>query len=85
MNNQNDYQQRMGNAMRSYEREHILALSTELYEYRKTVVTLLDNGRPIFENAIGDRFKKIYEKRRELWNKIATIDHCIDILYKHTL
>lgn len=85
MNKQNDYQQRMEQAKRDYERAHIFALITELYEYRKTVETLLDNGRPIFDQAVGERFKKIHAKRRELWHKIDTIDHCIDILYKHTL
>lgn len=84
MYNQTDYQQRMEKAKRDYERAHIFALSVELIEYRKTVETLLENGSTIFEQATGERFLKIYEKRRELWHKIATIDHCIEILYKHT-
>ena len=83
MNKQNEYQQRMNHAMKKLEAAHIFALSEELYEYRNSVETLLVNGRPFFEQANGEMFHKLYEKRRELWNKIATIDKCINILYKH--
>lgn len=84
MNEQNEYQQRMNLAMHQYERAHIFALCDEIYEYRRTVQTLLDNGRPIFEQAVGERFQKLFDKRRELWHKLHTIDKIIDILYKHT-
>jgi len=84
MNNQNEYQQRMVLAMHQFERKHIFALCEEIYEYRNTVENLLVNGRPIFEQADGERFLKLYDKRRELWNKLHTIDHIIGILYKHT-
>lgn len=85
MNKQNEYQQRMNEAMKKLEEAHIFALSEELYEYRDSVVTLLENGRPLLEQAYGEKFQKLFEKRRELWHKIFTIDKCINILYKHTL
>lgn len=75
----------MNLAMKKLEAAHIFALSEELYEYRKSVLTLLENGRPLLEQAYGETFQKLYFKRRELWNKIATINKCINILYKHTL
>lgn len=30
---------------------------------------LLDNGRPIFENALGDRFSRIHDARQKVWTK----------------
>ena len=30
---------------------------------------ILYNGRPIFEQALGDRFSKLYEQRQKLWAK----------------
>lgn len=35
---------------------------------------LLRNGRPIFENAVGDRFSKLYEQRQKLWAKNETLN-----------
>lgn len=30
---------------------------------------VLDNGRPIYENALGDRFSRIYDARQKVWTK----------------
>lgn len=35
---------------------------------------ILRNGRPIFEQALGDRFSKIYEQRQKLWLKNSTLN-----------
>ena len=35
---------------------------------------LLRNGRPIFEQALGDRFSKLYEQRQKLWAKNTTLN-----------
>lgn len=35
---------------------------------------LLYNGRPIFEQALGNRFSKLYEQRQKLWAKNTTLN-----------
>ena len=35
---------------------------------------LLDNGRPIFEQASGKRFDRIHSCRAMLWSKLAALD-----------
>lgn len=35
---------------------------------------LLYNGRPIFDQALGDRFLKLYELRQKLWAKNTTLN-----------
>ena len=30
---------------------------------------VLDNGRPIYENALGDRFFRIHDARQKVWTK----------------
>lgn len=35
---------------------------------------LLRNGRPIFEQALGDRFYKINNQRQKLWAKNTTLN-----------
>ena len=37
------------------------------------IMTLLDNGRPVLEMAIGERFGKLYDKRQMLWHKLYTL------------
>ena len=34
---------------------------------------LLDNGRPVLETAIGERFGKLYDKRLMLWHKLHNL------------
>lgn len=35
---------------------------------------LLHNGSPIFEQATGDRFSKLYNQRQKLWAKYTTLN-----------
>lgn len=35
---------------------------------------ILRNGRPIFEQALGDRFSKLYDQRQKLWLKNTTLN-----------
>lgn len=41
---------------------------------------LLDNGRPLLEQASGDRFERIYNQRMKLWTKLEHIDQAINIV-----
>lgn len=44
------------------------------------ILKLLDNGRPVLELAIGDRFERIYNQRMKLWTKIQHISNAIEIV-----
>lgn len=35
---------------------------------------VLDNGRPILENTLGDRFSRLYDARMKVWKKIFMLD-----------
>ena len=41
---------------------------------------LLDNGRPLLEQAFGDRFERIYNQRMKLWTKLEHINQAINIV-----
>ena len=41
---------------------------------------LLDNGRPLLDQAFGDRFERIYNQRMKLWNKLEHINQAISIV-----
>lgn len=42
------------------------------------ILKLLENGRPVLELAIGDRFERIYNQRQKLWAKINHICNAIE-------
>lgn len=84
MNKQNEYQQDMNYLIHQFERAHTYALTDELDKYRSSVLKLLDNGRPIYEQATGGRMYELYVQRCKLWSKIQTIDHCIALLHNTT-
>lgn len=44
------------------------------------IMKLLENGRPLLEQAIGDRFESIYNQRMKLYTKLEYIGQAIDIM-----
>lgn len=44
------------------------------------IAKLLENGRPLLEQAYGDRFERIYNQRMKLWTKLEHINQAIDIV-----
>lgn len=42
---------------------------------------VLDNGRPIFENTLGDRFSRLYDARMKVWDKISMLDEMWTTIY----
>ena len=44
------------------------------------IVKLLENGRPLLEQAFGDRFESIYNQRMKLYTKLEHISQAIEIV-----
>ena len=44
------------------------------------IIKLLDNGRPLLEQATGDRFERIYNQRMKLWTKLEHISQAVSIV-----
>lgn len=53
----------------------------ELEKKESQIEKLLDNGEFIFEMSLGERFKRISEKRHELYMKKWEIWNTIKMLY----
>lgn len=45
------------------------------------IMTLLSNGMPLLGTTSGERFDKLYDKRRKLWSKIETLNETRDLVY----
>lgn len=54
----------------------------ELQNYADWMTSLLQNGRPILEQAQGDRFHRLYQQRTLIWTKIFMLQKAIDIAFK---
>jgi len=61
----------------------IYEILAELDAKRYQITRLLENGKPIFDTLHGQPFENLYQKRRELWLKVKTIDMLASILLKH--
>ena len=46
----------------------------------EAIMKLLDNGRPLLDQAFGDRFESIYNQRMKLWTKLEHINQAINIV-----
>lgn len=44
------------------------------------IMKLLENGRPLLEQAFGDRFESIYNQRMKLYTKLEHISQAIEIV-----
>lgn len=53
----------------------------KLHEKESQIEKLLDNGEFIYEMSLGDRWRRIYEKRHELYMKKWEIWNTIKMLY----
>ena len=62
-------------------RRQVLEEVTEVMNAKyEAIRKLLDNGRPLLEQAYGDRFERIYNQRMKLWTKLEHIDQAINIV-----
>ena len=46
----------------------------------ESIRKLLDNGRPLLDQAFGDMFERIYNQRMKLWTKLEHINQAISIV-----
>ena len=62
-------------------RRQVLEEVTEVMNAKyEAIRKLLDNGRPLLEQAYGDRFERIYNQRMKLWTKLEHISQAINIV-----
>lgn len=62
-------------------RRQVLEEVTEVMWSKHDAITkLLENGRPLLEQATGDRFESIYNQRMKLWTKLEHINQAINIV-----
>lgn len=62
-------------------RRQVLEEVTEvMYAKHEAITKLLENGRPLLEQATGDRFESIYNQRMKLWTKLEHINQAISIV-----
>ena len=59
-----------------------------IYEVLDTIMSkqdaikkLLDNGMPLLYTADGERFEKLWNKRKKLWNKLHYLGEAWDMVY----
>lgn len=62
-------------------RRQVLEEVTEvMYAKHDAITKLLENGRPLLDQAFGDRFERIYNQRMKLWTKLEHINQAISIV-----
>ena len=62
-------------------RRQVLEEVTEvMYAKHDAIIRLLENGRPLLDQATGDRFESIYNQRMKLWTKLEHINQAISIV-----
>lgn len=66
----NNYQKEMAAILQMAQRDIMYKAIDAVQERNNQIMKLLNNGREILEQAIGDRFVRIYEQRRKLWMKM---------------
>lgn len=71
-----DLRRRMSN-------EIIYDILAEVDAKRDQITRLLENGQPLFDTLHGQPLLNLYQKRRDLWLKVKTIDMLASILVKH--
>lgn len=76
-----NYQYEMAEILQKAQRDIIYKAIDAIQERNNQIEKLLENGREIFEHAIGDRFTKIHEQRNKLWIKISENRKAIGILW----
>lgn len=62
-------------------RAQVLQEVTEvMFAKYDAIMKLLENGRPLLDQAYGDRFESIYNQRMKLYTKLEHINQAIDIV-----
>lgn len=66
----NNYQFEINAIIQQAQRDIIYRAMDAILERNNQMMSLLEGGCGIFEQATGHRFDKIYEQRKKIWLKI---------------
>lgn len=65
-----NYQSEIAAIIKQAQRDIMYKAMDAIQERNSRIMKLLDQGRPIFEQASGERFGRLYDQRRLLWMKM---------------
>lgn len=65
-----NYQSEIDAIIKQAQRDIMYKAMDAIQERNNRIMKLLDQGRPIFEQAYGERFGRLYDQRRLLWMKM---------------
>lgn len=81
-----NYQSEIAAIIKQAQRDILYKTMDTIQERNNRIMKLLDQGRPILEQAYGERFGRIYDQRRLLWMKMEENSKAIaavwDILHE---
>lgn len=77
----NNYQNEITAIIQQAQREIIYKAMDAIQERNSQMQKLLDNGRGIYEHAIGKSFGKLYAQREKLWLKMEENSKSINTLW----
>lgn len=77
----NNYQYEMAEILQKAQRDIIYKAMDAIQERNNQMEKLLENGREIYEHALGNRFSRLWEQRDKLWMKMAENRNSISILW----
>lgn len=70
----------MQDAYATIRRQVLEEVEEVMWSKHDAIRKLLDNGRPLLDQAFGDRFERIYNQRMKLWTKLEHIHQAISIV-----
>lgn len=76
-----NYQKEFDAIIRKAQREILSKAIDAIVERNSRILKILNQGRPIYEQALGERFSRIYELRRMLWMKMEENDKDTALLW----
>lgn len=65
-----NYQNEIAAIIKQAQRDIMYKAMDAIQERNSQIMKLLDQGRPILEQAYGERFGRLYDQRRLLWMKM---------------
>lgn len=66
-----NYEKEMAAIIKQAQRDILYKAMDAIQERNNRIMKLLDHGRPIYEQAYGERFGRLYDQRRLLWMKMG--------------
>lgn len=70
----------MLDAYKTIRRQVLKEVIEEMFAKYDAIMKLLENGRPLLKQALGDRFESILNQRQKLYTKLEHISQAIEIV-----